>query len=266
MNEWSLERLKDPALQGLSTGTGHRRALHVHGSWGNFYENTIATDTAAAYIANGWNYATVNTVGHDAGTIAEDLSSVADIQAWMDYFASKGTRDWVLQGHSLGALKIIKSLASKELTHEVTAVVLLSPFDLPAFYAETGDESTIQSQHRRAQELITSMGGSALVPPSLFDVWPVSLGTYLDALTIGGSLDVFQSRSGTLSHLANLGVPSLVVLGGADFAATPDNRSVRDLVETLGVSVTLIDGAPHNFAGFEEEVNAAVQRFVRELG
>ncbi|OMH22938.1 hypothetical protein BKD30_15325 [Tersicoccus phoenicis] len=266
MTNWHVERLAEPALQGLSTGTVDRRAMHLHGSWGNFYENTIALDTQAPYSRHGYGFAAVNTRGHDAGTISEDLSDTSsDISAWMDHFDAQGTDRWVLQGHSLGALKIIRGMLDHAFGNRVSAVVLLSPFDLPAFYAGSGDAGAIEAKKTHVEQLMAKRGANVAVPEDIFSTWPVSLGTIRSALSIGGPLDVFRSRDGDVNSVGNVGVPTLVVLGGADFAATPDNHRVADLVEKVGAEVTLVEGAPHNFAGFEVQVNAAIAQFLAKL-
>ena len=266
MTDWRVERLSEPALQGLSTGDLERRAIHIHGSWGNFYENPIALETQAAYSSRGYGYASVNTLGHDAGTIDEDISaSTSDILAWVEYFNARGTNEWILQGHSLGALKIVRGLLDSAFGAGVRGAVLLSPFDLPAFYAGSASNDEIDAKRSRAEQLVARNGALELAPTELFSTWPVSLGTIESALTRGGPLDVFRSREGNVNSLGRLGVPTLVVLGGADFAATPDNHDVAQLVASAGAEVALIEGAPHNFAGFEDQVNEAIAQFLDRL-
>jgi len=267
VTEWRLERLDAPQLQGLSTGEAHRRALHVHGTWGNFYENVIATDTSAPYAEHGFGFATVNTAGHDAGSITEDLNSATDeIGAWMRHFEQQGTEEWILQGHSLGALKLMRQLLDGGADSRIRGVVLLSPFDLPAFYAQSGDQGQIDSQIAAVEAFAEDQGREATVPTEIFDIWPVSAGTMIAALQSGGPLDVFQSRTGTLSHIRELQLPALVLLGGADFAATPNARDVAEQVSKAGVEVRLIEDAPHNFGGYEDQVNGAISEFLsREL-
>ncbi len=225
INEWRFERLAEPALHGLSSGDTRRLAMHLHGSWGNFYENGIALDTREAYTRHAYGYASVNTGGHDGGTVNEDLHlGSADISRWMTHFENSGTQEWILQGHSLGALKIIRALHDRAVPQNVRGAVLMSPFDLPAFYAQSGEDSVIIDKRREAGRLAEATTWDSAVPAELFATWPVSLATFATALEPGGVLDVFQSRNHDLHHIRDLDIPVLVLLGGADFAATPDNH------------------------------------------
>ena len=98
--------------------------IHVHGSYGNFYENFFLPVMAEQYVSEGVSFVAINTRGHDyyadlkkrrdsgyesrrIGGIREIFQeSVLDIAAWIRYARSRGARRVILQGHSLGAMKV----------------------------------------------------------------------------------------------------------------------------------------------------------------
>src|SRR5215213_4089757 len=110
MAEFQLERLTlddDRALHGLSSGLDKGQiAIHVHGTWGNFYENTIATAFADLYASFGYGFATVNVPGHDSESTSEVFEeSLQALALWAHHLAPTGNILW--QAHSLGALKVV---------------------------------------------------------------------------------------------------------------------------------------------------------------
>ncbi|CAM5738762.1 hypothetical protein SALBM311S_02763 [Streptomyces alboniger] len=254
----------DGLLHGMSHGSGDVVALHLHGTWGNFYENPFVAALAPVYADHGIRYAAVNLPSHDGGSIAESMSDALDaLDAWVTELAGPGT-SIILQGHSLGALKIIAAWQkSHNVVGRVKATVLLSPFDAVAFYGgKTADE--IESNRRTVEEHAAKFGENSLVPEEIFDLWPLSSAMYLSATQTGGDWDVFPSREGThVNALQPITCPTLVVLGSEDFASFPAPQAVAESLTKQEALV--IEGAPHNFAGKEPELSTKINAFLDNL-
>ena len=240
-------------------------ALHVHGTGGSFYRLTISTELAGAYLAAGADYATVNVPG-TGNEAAQEIfaASLPALRAWLAEL-SRG-RDLILQGHSLGAAKVMRLLRSAlDLRTRTRAVVLLSPIDLPALYARSTDESVRAGKLAATAQAIAAGHGDGLVPAETFELWPVSNRTYAQALERGGDWDQFPTALGSAGVLADWTTPTMVVLGGQDFAAQPDARAVAGLLREQAPQLRtefLPDGL-HSFQGHEPVVADLVADFLR---
>lgn len=258
---------KGQTLHGLRsvTSEGAPTAIHVHGTWGNFYANPFIVPLAATYAKNGLNYITANFPGHDETAQTENFGDFENaLHGLVEKFAPRG--GLLLQGHSLGALKILNYLdsASAALKDRVAAVVLLSPFDIVAFYAG-GKAEGVQPTLDALRRLVAAGKGADFVPQNLFSYWPITVNTMIALMTPGGPADVFPSRTSLKdSPITRLRNPALVALGGDDFAAFPSPGAVRDQVNaTTKAESVLVTGAPHNFAGRVEELSRAVNEWLQ---
>lgn len=232
--------------------------IHFHGTGGNFYSNPFIEPIGLAVSSLDLAYFTVNLPGHDETAETERFTDcVGAIDSWID---ALGCADGhlFLQGHSLGALKVLHYLGSSDARHRarVRAIVLLSPFDVVAFYCK-GKPDAVDAIRARVAAEMQSFGPSTRVPKEVFDLWPLSVGTFLELVKPGGVADTFPSRA-TLhgSPLDSLGLPAFVAIGAEDFAAFPLPQRVVDEVRQLGgrLAVHLIGRAPHNFSGHADSL------------
>ncbi|MEU1496942.1 alpha/beta hydrolase [Streptomyces sp. NPDC005732] len=254
----------DGLLHGMTHGSGNVLALHLHGTWGNFYENPFVAALAPVYADHGIRYAAVNLPSHDGGSIAESMSdSLSALDAWVAELASPDSAI-ILQGHSLGALKIISAWQKNHhLMRRVKATVLISPFDAVAFYGGKTTEE-IDTNRRAIEEHAAKFGENSFIPEDVFDLWPLNSAMYLAATQAGGDWDIFPSRDGMHANaLQQITCPTFVALGSEDFASFPAPQIVA---ESLTKQQTLlVEGAPHNFAGKESELSAKVSAFLDDL-
>jgi pimeloyl-ACP methyl ester carboxylesterase len=238
-----------------------RIAIHVHGTWGNFYENSIATSMAGAYARRGISFASINIPGRDYESVHEHFAASHQVlEAWVDRLAPN-LDELIWQGHSLGALKVVKHVVDG-LGARPSALVLMSPFDIRSFNARSTDEVVIQQKFAQA----SVEPPDQLVDPTLFDVWPISNRTYADCLALDGHLALFPSGLDSVGALDELGVPALVYIGGEDFAQSPDPTTAAAVLgRARGVRTEFVPGAPHNFAGHESELVSRLEVFLDEL-
>jgi pimeloyl-ACP methyl ester carboxylesterase len=273
-------------LQGLlvcpEEGLAKTSVLHVHGLAGNFYENRFVDTAAAAVIATGMNFLTVNNRGHDyisdffydgggvgteykqIGGIYEIFSeSVLDIKAWIELLLAMGTENIVLQGHSHGALKV---LYYSHKTHDprVTGLILLSPSDdFGRQRDHLGDR--FDEALTVAAEMLSRGEGASLMPAGYFH-YPVSASTYMDIFNRDSALRMFnlsKTDNDEFVEIESVTVPALVIVGSVDEEFVgPPKTYISDLRELMGGATSfdgyVIEGAPHNYLHFEREVAGCI--------
>lgn len=118
--------------------------LHIHGFEGNFYENSFVYALEEDLEKNNIAFLTVNTRGNnknsDFNTVDGGYKTIGawnelleeahlDISAWIKFLIDEGYQKIVLQGHSLGTLKVIRYLFEGEYKDKVSKLILLAPFE-----------------------------------------------------------------------------------------------------------------------------------------
>jgi len=129
--------------------------LHIHGSEGNFYENNFIYVLEKHLNENNIAFLTVNTRGNglttDFNTVNGKIKTIGtqkelleeahlDISAWIKFLIEEGYQEIILQGHSLGTMKVIRYLFEGEHKDKVKKLILLAPFEkvrLPELSPET---------------------------------------------------------------------------------------------------------------------------------
>lgn len=257
-------------LHGLLSHPKRRRrrglAIHVHGTWGNFYGNDVVAEIGRVYNERGYSFLAANFTGHDETAVFEEFETFpASLRSWISTVGVSGRL--ILQGHSLGALKLLYMHTTGVLkTLDPFAICFLSPFDSVAFYER--EASVVDGNvHAYAQRLVDTGGPRTLVPESVFSHWQISAATLLAATTVAGSWDQFQSRNGLTGAVGAICKRTAVLIGSSDFASFPDPPTAFRLLQSLPeVRSIMIEGAPHNFAGTEPEVCRFVARWLAEMG
>lgn len=238
-------------------------AIHLHGTGGNFYFNAIATQLADTYRETGYRFASVNLPAYDADYRTEEFSAYRTaLDAWLAHLS---TGEYLLQGHSLGALKALDYVHHQDRQARCKRLVLLSAFDVVAFYCAR-QTANISQIRQRVQDLITEGGTGISVPKNIFDVWEISAGTFLSMTEPGGPADRFPSRVPELLASATW-LPSqdvFLAIGGDDFAAFPSPREVISTLPAVGtLRAALIEGAPHNFDGHVSELICEMSHWLK---
>ncbi len=253
------------SLHGLWSHTANSKgvAVHVHGTWGNFYGNALIARTARLYASHGLDFVTVNFPGHDETAIDENIDDFAPaLDRWLALVGSSHT-PVLLQGHSLGAVKIADAIVSDRLPRSVVGVVMLAPFDVVAFYSRA-TEGNIEKLHQELER--ASDDDHGLVPTRLFDSWLISTRAMRNLTTPGGRWDQFPTRNGDPgAALSRTTVPIITLIGGDDFAATPsppDAVSILTGPQSRSIG-SVVPGAPHNFAGRETELVSAIDDWLK---
>ncbi|MFZ2979193.1 MAG: alpha/beta fold hydrolase, partial [Candidatus Magasanikiibacteriota bacterium] len=129
----------------IDKSTSKACIIHIHGSYGNFYENFFLTEMSKQFTKNGFSFLSVGTRGRDyysdfkirkenkyesvrIGGIREIFQQCEiDIKSWVSYVKSLGYSKIILQGHSLGAMKVIYYYSRSQIS--VNGIILISPPD-----------------------------------------------------------------------------------------------------------------------------------------
>ncbi len=269
-------------LQGIfapaRAGASDTSVLHVHGLAGNFYENRFVDNVAGAVTSQGMNFLTVNNRGHDyiSDFIVEEANGTTgsvqiggiyeifedclkDIAAWADFLRSRGTKKIILEGHSHGALKVTY-YACRKADPDIAGMILLSPSDdFGCQHERIGD--AFDEALKVAKDMVGRGAGRELMPPRYFH-YPVAAQTYLDIFTPGSALGMFNvsgtDRTG-FQELESVRVPVLALVGSVDEAFLGSPGEYLDAIKARltsapGFEGGVIEGAPHNYQGFDAEV------------
>lgn len=252
------------AEQGLAT------IIHIHGSCGNFYENEFLPYMAKNYTANGINFLTVNNRGHDCmaeayrngnlvyiGGYHEIIEEcVLDISGVVEFAKQIGSKKIILQGHSLGCLKVLIYLTQAE---EIYDFILLSPSDSYQLQSDYVFPETLDNQVARIKESFKD-NMDVLLPDKEFGIKEKDLCYYIPT-TPRNFLSLFDSPKTRL--LAYRMAPdyfinsnAIVYYGGSDRLQTETLDTVKTFFknQTRESSILYREGGDHHFHGYEEDV------------
>jgi pimeloyl-ACP methyl ester carboxylesterase len=235
--------------------------VHIHGTWGNFYGNAFVQEIGDAVVSDGWAFATVNVPGHDETAMDENLAdSIAAITSWLNVLNPCGL-PVILQGHSLGALKIIElaSEPGRVSAMNIVGIILLSAFDCVGFYLRESSFNEID---------LATVRGEEIVPEAVFSHWLLRWSTLKQLAEVDGEWDIFRSRLQNPNQLLDsvqFKVPVFFAIGEQDFAAVPSVDSVVATVRRTGFAsdIAIIPGAPHGYGGQEHLLVARVIGWLR---
>ena len=118
--------------------------LHIHGFEGNFYETSFVYTLEKKLSKNNIAFLTVNTRGNgmvtEFNTVDGKYRTIGshkelleeahlDISAWIKFLINEGYQKIILQGHSLGTMKVIRYLFEGKYKDKIKKLILLAPFE-----------------------------------------------------------------------------------------------------------------------------------------
>jgi pimeloyl-ACP methyl ester carboxylesterase len=131
-------------LQGwLSQLSGDTAVLHMHGMSGNGYENYFLDNLREMYSKHSVTFFSIDNRGRgvitdfrqgegtkQGGSCFELIEeSVHDIAGAIEYLKNLGKTKIILQGHSLGCIKVVNYLLEKGQS-DIQAAILIAPTDM----------------------------------------------------------------------------------------------------------------------------------------
>jgi pimeloyl-ACP methyl ester carboxylesterase len=261
---------------------------HIHGLATNFYANRFIDAVADKLVSKGDAFLTFNNRGHDyisdfvkkkndggltyvpigsANEVFEEC--VLDIKATLDFLEKRNFHEIILEGHSEGAIKAVY-YQSKTQDKRVKGIVLMSPPDIIGLQKSAlGDK---YEEAIKAAVKMTEEGRSDELMPKIFFVFPVSAKTYLDLFGPNTKIGVFSFHDTTnrFEDLAKITCPLLAFFGTQREAVVDNVETALDILKRKAVASTLcetalIQGAGHNYIGYENKVAELVSDWLERI-
>jgi len=247
--------------------------VHVHGSFGNFYQNEFLRVMANTYVSAGINFLTFNLAAHDGlaegyrnewdfeyagGAVTQFNQCVIDIEAAIDFVGPFSERI-VLQGHSMGCDRVLHFLITSRAKNDF---ILISPCDSYQLQAKWIYPETIEQQIARLKAERVNDEGLDWLPRSEYGLkqgeW-----TYPIYITRQSLLSILEGPAFQLVRIDRpadfyIDQRALIYIGGDDDLQTSPRETMFKYFEDRMGHVTRISLYPegdHSLWGCEQEVS-----------
>ncbi|HTW92368.1 MAG TPA: alpha/beta fold hydrolase [bacterium] len=192
-----------------------------------------------------------------------------DVKAAVDFAESRGCRKVFLQGHSLGAMKVVHYLARTR-DPRVAGLILLSPADTQGWIHEKLG-ATFPKALAYAKRLVRQGRETELMPPRFYE-GPVSARTFVEAYgpkSLTGIFNISRTDQEEFPELAAVEVPVFLAVGTVEeYFVGPAQGFVEGIAECLdnclSFSGVVIEGAPHNYLEHEQALAAELGDWLRQ--
>lgn len=257
--------------------------IHIHGSYGNFYENFFLSEMSEVYTKKGFTFISAGTRGRDyyadfkirkgenydsirIGGIREIFQHCEqDIQAWIDYAISQGSSRILLQGHSLGAMKVVFYL--KHHPESIAGLILISPPDNFGLQ-QTQYGNRFQNDLLEAKQLVLSNEYALMPDGAYYD--PITAKSFLSLLAYPEDTGMFTYLDiplMKLSGMASILCPLLVTFATANEAViAPLNKCIAALQSSINDDVLfhyeIIQDANHSYHFKEIELVSKISNWL----
>ncbi len=248
--------------------------IAIHGTASNFYENDfmeaitkklyqkkislLLTNNRGAYILQAYPLA--------GAAIEKFEDCVKDIDAWIFFALKKGYKKIILQGHSLGAEKVVYYMNYGIHKKKISAVVLLAPSD--SFGYERAYSKNFRILIKEAESMIKSGKEEEFLRStwlSYSGIMPRSALSYYNFLKEDSELSkALPFHNKTLPFYQKIKIPILAVIGDqTEYTLLP----VPEALELMKKDNPLTEdhqlkNCDHDFNGKEEELADIVAKFV----
>jgi pimeloyl-ACP methyl ester carboxylesterase len=269
------------ALQGwLNNEASSTVVIHIHGMSSNGYEDRFIDYLRNTYSQIGISLFSIDTRGRSiisdfrqgdgfkrGGSAFEIFGeSLYDIQGAIDHVRSLGKTTVILQGHSLGASKVVNYLIQKP-DEAIVAVILLAPTDMVGWARGQTDH---QQYLVKAKQLAAQGKGFEFVDTNAWiNKTPLSAQTYPTISEAGAGIDIYGDREGG-PLLGRIQQPSLIVYGDKDIGITFIDGSMDAWLSRISpfknpnTTISVIPEAGHTFDGLEEKLADTVRAFAKD--
>lgn len=264
--------------------------FHSHGTSGDFYTHQFLETETEQLSTQKISFLTTNNRGHDViadirkhvggkvewvqggGAFEKFEDCVLDISAWLDFLTSRGVKKVILQAHSL-TQKILYYQSLKK-DPRVIAQIHLSPCnDAGYMYYLLGEKKYKETNAMIASFIAEGKTGD-LLPKELAVVCPMGPVAYAGYLTEEGVGNLFPYHNPTSPKWKSLSETNellLAIFGGADGFIKPSIQEAAKLFKEKATSaktieVAIIDGAPHSYVGFEEQLVNIISTWIKKIG
>ena len=267
------------------SGSSRTTIVHVHGSFGNFYQGRLLKVMASAYVGAGLNLLSVNMASHDGmaegswrngefayigGAVAsfdECTNDITGIVAFASHFSDR----IILQGHSLGCDRVLQFSIERKAKHDI---VLLAPCDSYQLQDNWITPETVESQVARLKRDARHDVSLDWLPPREYGIkgneadW-----TYTIPVTRRAFLSIAEGAPYRLIKVKQpadfqLDQRALILIGGNDALQVWPHDTMFDYFRRRINSVegVVLPSGDHMFASWEAKVAAIVIAWARQTG
>lgn len=264
--------------------------IHIHGNYGNFYNNKFLWYMSKSYTENGISFLTFNLSAHDGlcegyrvgeldyigGGVADYNESISDIEAAIDYVRSLGYGNIFLQGHSLGCDKILEYIIGHK--SSAVGVILLSPVDSYAVqkrWLSIHKNETVEEQINRLKRMkstkndglewlnMDEYGAEGLNDDWIYQI-PVTKKALLSILE-GSAFKYLNLECGINFSISN---DTFVFLGMRDGLQMTSQREMRFFLERCMPNCHIEDtlDSDHDIIGVEQVLVDSIINWIRLRG
>lgn len=253
---------------------GDTAVLHIHGYEGNFYENHFTHVLSSAFQEKNITFLTTNNRGNGKDTTFNTIDgnekriganfellseAYLDIDAWIKFLLDQGYTNIILQGHSLGTIKVVRYLFEGSYTNSIKKMILLAPFDKNGIAEHESDGQWI-TYLKEAEEKVKQGKGEEIIPKYFKDTLTMSYQNYAswyEDAELSRMFD-FYDKSYDFPVLKKIAVPTKIIVGTKDPYFHPSNPEhpeeamnilLKNIPNSEGV---LIEEAEHSFAPHED--------------
>lgn len=260
--------------------------LFVHGFRGDFFSEDYVLEIAEKLKSKDISFLTVqnrgtasdyviNTTDKSHKRYGSDFEVLKeahlDIDGWIDFLLERGFKNIVLCGHSLGTLKVVRYMIEGKYIKSVSGLILLAPPDniaLTEVYTKGKGIKYLKDAVKKVKE----RQGEEMTPSSFLDV-VISFKTYASWHTEGDLSNIFSfhKKGYTFPILNKIKIPVMAAIGTKDefleMAKIGDAKLVMDKLRNNIGNFTgyILEGADHEYKGFEKEVAGYILDFVQKL-
>lgn len=250
--------------------------VHIHGSFGNFYQGRLVRVMAMMYRDSGINLLSVNLASHDglaegyrsedkfeyAGGAVTDFNECTTDIAGAVQFAKDFSDRVILQGHSLGCDRILEYSIKNNAPYDL---VLLSPCDSYQLQANWIAPETVEEQIQRLKLEAPGDPDFDWLPSREYGVKGGGDWTYSIPVTRKAFLTIAEGAPYRLMRISS-GVPfrlnqrAFIYIGGLDALQVWPNRVMFDYLRSRinEMEEVYIDQGDHNLSGCEEAVTQRI--------
>lgn len=257
-------------IHGMSSNCFKKREKVIAKTLNNIGIDAICIDTRGSEIVK---YIKYNDVRKElAGTAYEDVEeSYYDLMRAIRYALSLGYKDIYLQGHSLGATKVVytytkmKEKQVEELKN-IKGIILLSLVDIPDMFKTYFSKkylSYAEEKEKNGQVL-------ELMPHDTF-IHPISVKTYLKYAKYNSKINFAQysNENYDFDTLNKIDVPLFMRWGNDNElirkSAQEQVELMRRVIKKKDVDINFIDGANHSYNGKETELANDIATFLKKV-
>ena len=249
----SVETRDRLQLYGMLCRKGTTMLAHTHGTAS--CHGIEAFEQALKKFAESydWGYLTFDNRGAHvledwqvSGAAVEKFTdSHLDIEAWIKYLKTIGTKNLILSGHSLGAEKIVNFVRC-HFDPIIRGRILLSPADTPGAQ-DVWEGQSRKSYQNTARRMVSKGEGDNLLPDEKAHggFLPMSAGAYLDFFAKDSCLR--QVLPFKADELKGIPIPTLAIVPNKDEWCSTTPKDYFHKLQKIGVLTRLVK-SDHNLA------------------